>query len=88
MTKYELLQESVSDYLFEESVGYLTEGATLDMNKKLRELQAKYRETVKDIKVSYKEKDYKAVEKKCDDLLDIIDKYEKKSMILMTVLVL
>ena len=58
MANYELLQESVSDHLFDESVGYLTEGATLDINKKLRELQKEYRGITKDIRDAYKEKDY------------------------------
>ena len=61
MANYELLQESVSDHLFDESVGYLTEGATLDINKKLRELQKEYRGITKDIRDAYKEKDYKTV---------------------------
>jgi len=76
MANFEYLSESVSDILFENSYGYLTEGATLDMNKKLRELQEEYKDAVKDIKKSYKDKDANGVKTKCDKLIDLIDKYE------------
>ena len=57
MAEYGVLKESVVDLLFMESEELMvTEGATLDINKKFKDLTAQYRLGMKNLKAAVSEK--------------------------------
>ena len=78
MANFELLQESVSDYLFDIADDTLvTEGATLEVNKVFKDFKKTYKSSIKYIKDAKRDGDYKKALKGCDMLRTVLKDVER-----------
>ena len=77
MANYELLQESVSDFLFDEADGYFVqEGATVDISKIFANAKKDWKVSCKNIREYWKAKDYDKAIDECDKLTKNLDSLE------------
>lgn len=77
MANYELLQESVSDYIFDQTVGLLVqEGEDLKISKIFTEAKKEWKKSTKEIKKAWSNKEYDKAAEECDKLIKYLNDME------------